>query len=100
MPLPPEDDPPVLAGGVDEVALVVVFAVVVGLLPPSSIVSENRAVMSETTYRYRARIASNTRPGTGTCIRRHMSSRRSSLVRRIAHMLGFGLRRRSPRWRG
>jgi hypothetical protein len=88
----------VLVGRADEVALVEDFAVVVGLFPPGNTVSEIRIIRPYTTYRYRERIGSSSRPGLGMCIRRHMFSRHSSLVRRIAHMLGFVLRLHSLRW--
>ena len=83
-----------LVGGADEVDLVVVLAVVVGLLPPSEVISGVFMVGWEELYRYRAHIASSIRSEPCTCILRRRTWSRSNLVRHIVRMLDSGLRRR------
>lgn len=89
----PEDEPPVLAGGADDVDLVVVLAVVVGLLPPSKIISRVLVVGWKELYRCQVRIASSTRSEPCTCILRRKTWSRSNLVRHIVRMLDSELRR-------
>lgn len=73
------------------VVLVVVFAVVVGLLPPGRVVSGICVEMGEATCHYRVGIASSIGSVPDMCIQRYMMLSHSSLVRRIAHMLDFEL---------
>ena len=74
--------------------LVVVLAVVVGLLPPSEIISGVLMVEWEEVYRYQARIASSTRSEPCRCILRRRTWSRSNLVRHIVRMLDSELRLR------
>jgi len=95
--LPPDDEPPVLAGGADDVDLVVSLAVVVGLLPPSETISGCLVVVWEEEakrYRYQAGIASST--GSERCKynQRRRKTSRSSPVHHIVRMLGSELQRR------
>ena len=82
-----------LAGGADDVDLVVVLAVVVGLLPPSKIISRVLVVGWEELYRYQVRIASSTRSEPCTCILIRRTGSRSNLAHHIVRMLDSELRR-------